>query len=218
MKRRLLLGILTMMLAAGPLFAQNRAVTGKVSAAEDDSPLPGVTVQLKGSSTGTQTDFEGKFTLNVPASGGTLVLRFVGFKTQEIAIGNQSSFDIKMVNDEKLLTEVVVVGYGTQTRQELTGAVTSVMGKELKSLPLLGVDQALQGRAAGVMVTQNSGTPGGGIAVRVRGAGSITGSNEPLYVVDGVPINAGSYSRVGVGNQQTNAIASTVPAPPTAWC
>ncbi len=212
MKRRLLLSILTMMLAVGPLFAQNRAVTGKVSAAEDGSPLPGVTVQLKGSNTGTQTDFEGKFSLNVPASGGTLVLRFVGFKTQEVEVGNQSSLDVKMVNDEKLLSEVVVVGYGTQTRQELTGAVTSVMGKELKSLPLLGVDQALQGRAAGVMVTQNSGTPGGGIAVRVRGAGSITGSNEPLYVVDGVPINAGSYSRVGVGNQQTNAIADLNPS------
>jgi TonB-dependent starch-binding outer membrane protein SusC len=192
MKRRLLLGILTMMLAAGPLFAQNRAVTGKVSAAEDDSPLPGVTVQLKGSSTGTQTDFEGKFSLSVPASGGTLVLRFVGFKTQEIAIGNQSSFDIKMATDDKVLSEVVVTGYGTQEKREITGSISSVKGDVIQNLPMQSFDRALQGRAAGVLVQSANGAPGGAVQVRIRGVGSISAGNEPLYVVDGVQMNNSS--------------------------
>jgi TonB-dependent SusC/RagA subfamily outer membrane receptor len=116
-----------------------------------------------------------------------------------------------MRSDVKELTEVVVVGYGTQERKNLTGSVASVSADDIKNIPIVSVDQALQGRAAGVQVTQNSGTPGGGIAVRVRGANSISAGSEPLYVVDGVPINTGSYSGIAVGNQQTNALSDLNP-------
>jgi TonB-linked SusC/RagA family outer membrane protein len=192
--------------------AQDRTITGKVTSTDDGSGLPGVSIVIKGTTIGTATDVSGSYKLSVPSNATTLVFSYVGFLTKEVAIGNSTTVDVVMEGDTKLLTELVVVGYGTQNKKELTGAVTSVQSKDIANLPLLGVDQALQGRAAGVMVTQNSGTPGGGIAVRVRGSGSITGSNEPLYVVDGVPINTGSYSSIGVGNQQTNAIADLNPA------
>ncbi|MCU0450630.1 MAG: TonB-dependent receptor [Bernardetiaceae bacterium] len=212
MKQKLLWGIALAMLTVASAFAQTRAVSGKVTAADDGSPLPGVSVLIKGTTTGTTTDVNGAYRLASVPDQATLVFSYVGFTKLEIPVGNQSELNISLKSDEKLLSEVVVVGYGTQDRREVTGAVSSVMGKEVKNLPLLGVDQAMQGRAAGVFVTQNSGTPGGGIAVRIRGSGSITGSNEPLYVVDGVPINTGSYSRIGVGNQQTNAIADLNPS------
>jgi TonB-linked SusC/RagA family outer membrane protein len=213
MKRLLLKGFALLVAIAftSIAWAQDRTISGKVTSADDGSPLPGVNVVVKGTSAGTATGTDGTYKLQVPANVDILVFSFVGFLNQEVQIGNRSVIDVVMQADQKLLTEVVVVGYGTQNKKELTGSVASVGSKDIANLPLLGVDQALQGRAAGVMVTQNSGTPGGGIAVRVRGAGSITGSNEPLYVVDGVPINAGSYSRVGVGNQQTNALADLNP-------
>ncbi|SFF03241.1 SusC/RagA family TonB-linked outer membrane protein [Thermoflexibacter ruber] len=214
MKRLLLYGLvlLTAIAFTNIAQAQDRVISGKVTSSEDGNPLPGVNVVVKGTTVGTATSTDGTYKLQVPSNAQALIFSFVGFLNQEVQIGNRSTIDISMQTDQKLLTEVVVVGYGTQNKKELTGSVASVRSEEIANLPLLGVDQALQGRAAGVMVTQNSGTPGGGIAVRVRGSGSITGSNEPLYVVDGVPINTGSYARFGVGNQQTNALADLNPS------
>lgn len=185
--------------------AQDRTVTGKVTSAEDGSTLPGVNVIVKGTTSGTVTDADGRYTISVP-QGGVLVLSFIGLRTQEVIVGDKTILDVQMANDNTQLSEVVVVAYGTQEKKTITGSVASVNSEAFKNQPLVGIDQAMQGRMAGVQVTQNSGTPGSGIAVRVRGSSSITGSNEPLYVVDGVPINTGSYSNIGVGNQQTSAI------------
>ncbi|MBC7920820.1 MAG: TonB-dependent receptor plug domain-containing protein, partial [Ferruginibacter sp.] len=197
--------------------AQDRLVTGKVTSAEDGAVLPGVNITVKGTSQGTTTNGEGNYDLNIPTDA-TLVFSFIGLISQEIAVGNRTTIDVRMVPDVKSLGEIVVVGYGSQDKRLVTGSVASVNANEIRNVPIVSVDQALQGRAAGVQVTQNSGTPGSGIAVRVRGANSINASSEPLYVIDGVPINTGSsftnggYSGIAVGNQQTNALADLNPS------
>lgn len=196
----------------GEVFAQSRTITGKVTSKDDGTGLPGVTVKVKGGTVGTQTDVDGSYKLDLPQDAQSLEFSFVGYATQTITIGNQSVIDVKLATDDTELGEVVVVGYGTQNKKELTGSIGSVNTKELQNVPLTSIDQTLQGRVAGVLTTQNSGTPGGGITIRVRGTGSITGSSEPLYVVDGVPINTGDYSRTGVGNQGTNALADLNPS------
>lgn len=212
MKKGLLLSFIFVFALVVQVLAQNRTVTGKVTDQENGQGLPGVTVLVKGSSTGTATGVDGSFSITVPNNDAILVFRYIGYDSKEIAVGGQSAITVKLGQTAKSLSEVVVVGYGTQTREELTGSITSVSAESLKNVPIVSVDQALQGRAAGVQVTQNSGTPGSGIAVRVRGAASIGASNEPLYVVDGVPINTGSYTSVGTGGQQTNALADLNPA------
>jgi len=162
---------------------------------------------LKGTTTGVSTNADGRFTLTVPESGGTLVISSIGMVTQEAALGNRNTVDVSLATDNKQLSEVVVTGYGLQQdRRELTGSVATVNSQQFKDQPIIGVDQALQGRAAGVQVVQNSGTPGSGISVRVRGASSINASNEPLYVVDGLPINTGNTTQLGAGNQLTNGL------------
>ena len=187
--------------------AQTRTIAGRVTDQKTGEGLPGATVLLKGTTTGVSSNSDGRFNLDVPAAGGTLVISSVGMVTQEVALGSRNNIDVALATDNRELSEVVVTGYGEQvSRRELTGAVATVNSAQYKDQPVLGVDQALQGRAAGVQVYQNSGTPGSGIQVRVRGASSITASNEPLYVVDGLPINTGSYTQLGSGNQQTNAL------------
>jgi TonB-dependent starch-binding outer membrane protein SusC len=203
MKRKLLLTFLGL---AFPLLglAQGRAIEGKVASGEDGSPLPGVTVQVKGSSVGTQTDFEGKYRLSLPANGKTLIFRFVGLKTLETEIGNRSVVDVSMAADEKVLSEVVVTGYTTTEKREITGAVAQVKGDVIQNLPLQSFDRALQGRAAGVQVQSANGVPGGAVSVRIRGVGSISAGNEPLYIVDGVQMNTRND---GGGTVNTNPLA-----------
>lgn len=194
-------------LFASAAWAQTRTVSGKVTSSEDGSPLPGVTVQVKGTSTGTQTDADGKFSLSAPENG-TLVFRFVGLKTLEVAIGGRSSLDVKMETDDKVLTEVVVTGYGgALEKREITGSIASVKGDVIQNLPMQSFDRALQGRAAGVQVTATSGQPGGGINVRVRGIGSINAGNTPLYIVDGVQVASGGLS----GTASSNVLNSINP-------
>ncbi|MBL7906001.1 MAG: TonB-dependent receptor [Bacteroidales bacterium] len=166
------------------VFAQGRAVTGKVT---DDKGigLPGVTILVKGTTTGTVTDIDGNYKIN--PTGNTLVFSFIGFAPQEINIDGRSVINVKLLEDAKLLDEVVVIGYGAQKKKDLTTAVSVVGEKELKDRPIVSAAQALQGKAAGVQVTQPSGKPGVGLSVRVRGATSVIASNEPLYVVDDVP-------------------------------
>ncbi len=161
-------------------FAQT--VTGTVTA--DGQPLPGATVVVKGTSTGTSTDFDGNYTINA-SSDNTLVFSYVGYSTKEVLVGNQTTINVTLDQDNAL-DEIVVIGYGTQRKSDLTGSVSSVSGEDVAILPVPRVDQALQGRAAGVQVTQTSGAPGAGTSIRVRGGNSITGSNEPLWVIDGI--------------------------------
>lgn len=193
--------------------AQTRTITGRVLDENTGEGLPGVTVVLKGTTAGISTSIDGGFSLNVPQTGGTLTFSSVGHVTQERVIGAANNYTVTLTPDNKQLSEVVVTGFGAQqSRAALTGSVASVKAAQIENLPIASVDQALQGRAAGVQVTQNSGTPGSGIAVRVRGVSSINGSNEPLYVIDGLPLTAtGSFSNIGVGNQGTNALSDINP-------
>ncbi|WP_235835931.1 SusC/RagA family TonB-linked outer membrane protein [Cognatitamlana onchidii] len=180
--------------------ASAQSVSGTVTA--DGQPLPGATVLEKGTTNGTSTDFDGEFTLNVSA-GSTLVVSYVGYATQEIAVGNQTQINITLEADNKL-DEIVVIGYGTQRKSDLTGSVSSVSAEDIVSLPVSRVDQALQGRATGVQVTQASGAPGAGTVIRVRGGNSITGSNEPLWVVDGIVVG----TNFNLNNLNSNDIKS----------
>lgn len=157
-------------------------VTGNVTA--EGQPLPGASVVIKGVSKGTTTDFNGNFTIEAE-SESILIFSYVGYTTKEVIVGNQTQINVTLEQDNKL-DEVVIIGYGTQRKSDLTGSVSSVSAEDLTALPVSRVDQALQGRAAGVQVTQTSGAPGAGTAIRVRGGNSITGSNEPLWVIDGI--------------------------------
>ena len=175
-------------------------VTGRVTGA-DGNGLPGVTVLVRGTSVGTSTSVDGSFSLAVPQAG-TLVFSYVGYKTQTVVLGATNVINVTLAADEQKLNEVVVVGYGTQQRGSVTGAIASVSGHDIASQPVADPTQALQGRAAGVTVTQNSGAPGGagGTAVRVRGITS-AGNNSPLYVVDGFPLPSADANGNSIENQ-----------------
>ncbi|MDO1446036.1 TonB-dependent receptor [Rhodocytophaga aerolata] len=168
-----------------PTFAQNRTITGKVTAQDDGSSLPGVNVLVKGSSSGTITDANGAYSIGVTEDNPTLVFSYIGYTTQEVAVGSRSSVDVQLAGDVKALQEVVVTGYTTQQKKDLTSAIAVVSPKELLSVAATSVQQQLQGRAAGVFVT-NSNVPGQGANVRIRGFGTL-GNNDPLYIIDGVP-------------------------------
>lgn len=165
--------------------AQTKTVSGKVTAQEDNSSLPGVNVVVKGTSIGTTTDASGAFSLTTTEASPTLVFSFIGYTTAEVAVGNRTTIDLAMVADVKSLQEVVVTGYTTQNRRDITGAVSVVKPQELLATPAGNIQQQLQGRVAGV-VTSGTGVPGAGAKVRIRGFGSF-GNNDPLYIVDGVP-------------------------------
>ena len=165
---------------------QDVPVAGRITDAKGEG-LPGVTVLVKGTTIGTTTGADGSFALNVPENS-TLVFSSIGFKTQELPVtGATSSLAIRMSDDAQSLNEVVVVGYGTQTRQDLSTSVASVGSAALARQPVAGFDQALQGQAPGVQVTAPSGAPGAGINVRVRGNASLSLNGSPLYVIDGMP-------------------------------
>ena len=185
-------------------------ISGKISGNDNNEPLPGASILVKGTAVGTISDLDGNFSLEIPAKANVLTISFVGYKTQEVGLNGQTTVNVSLESNSNL-NEVVVVGYGTQTKKELTGSVSKVSGDVIARIPVAGIDAALQGQAAGVQVFTNSGTPGGAISVRVRGPSSINGSSQPLYVVDGVPIETGSLSQLGVGNQQTNALSDINP-------
>ena len=165
-------------------------ITGKITD-EAGQPLVGASVKLKGTQTGTTTNASGNFTLQVPDAGGVLVISYIGHQTIEMAVSKStSSLTVVLKQEVSKVEEVVVVGYGTRKRKDLTGSVSSIDASQIEKVPVNTVDQAIQGRAAGVNVTNNDGTPGGSVFVQIRGIGSL-GSNAPLYVVDGYPITEG---------------------------
>jgi len=184
-------------------FAQNRQITGKVSST-DGTAVPGATVKIKGTVGGITTDVNGVFKLSV-LDNATLVVSFIGYETQEIKIGSGSVYNVNLVASTSNLNEVTVVsvGYGTSKRADLTGAISSVSGATVAKVPVTSLDQALQGRAAGVLVTNNDASPGGNVTVLIRGVGSLASyGNGPLYVVDGYPVST------GINNINPNDIAT----------
>ena len=182
------LALLLMMISVG--LAQERVVTGTVTD-DQGASMPGVNVLVKGTPQGTVTDAQGSFTISA-AADATLVFTFVGFKTAEMPVGDRTKIDIALASDLTALEEVVVIGYGTQKRSDLTGAVGSVSEDKLKERPTSSLNQALSGKIAGVQVNNNSGRPGGRSNVRIRGFSSINSSNNPLYVVDGIQLPQGT--------------------------
>jgi len=213
MKKKLIKKLLFLFLFLSGNFFFAQTVKGKVTSG--GFSLPGVSVVVDGTNNGTNTDFDGLFSLsNVPA-GATLTFSYVGFKTIQVPAEIGSTMEVAMFEDAQALEEVVVIGYGTTKRKDITGAISSIKASEIQDKPFTSIDQALIGKAAGVNVTQNSGTPGGGISVQIRGITSING-NEPLYVIDGTPVFADrnndsfSFSALGGGSGQTknSALAS----------
>lgn len=197
-------------------YAQEKTITGKVTNVADGAPIPGVSVTVKNTNVATQTNGLGVFTFSVPASAKTLVFSAIGFGEKEAAI-NGSSVIVTLKEEATSLNEVVVIGYGTAKKANVTTAISSVSEKDIKNLPVAGADQVLQGKVAGVSVTNNGGQPGGGVSVRVRGITSING-NEPLYVIDGVPITGQSNSLAqnvlggGSGSTGQSVLATLNPA------
>lgn len=161
-------------------------VRGRVTG-ETGAGLPGVSVTLKGTTRGTVTTADGSFQIQVPDGSAVLVFSSVGYEKQEVTVGNQTTLTLTLRPDQRSLDEVVVVGYGTVKKSDLTGSVAKVGEAAIKAMPIASLDRAMQGRAAGVQVTQNSARPGGGSTIRIRGAGSVNASNDPLYVIDGFP-------------------------------
>lgn len=198
--RKLLSGFWLLCMLSLSAWAQDRTVTGKVTSSEDGTPLPGVSVQVKGTTRGTTSNADGEFRINV-SNNSTLVFSFIGFSNQEVAVGSRQTLNVILNADANQLSEVVVTGYGSSTRKrDVTNAIAQVSGKTIENLPLQTVDRALQGRAAGVQVTALSGQPGGGIQVRVRGVGSINAGNDPLYIIDGVQVASGGLSTQASSN------------------
>jgi TonB-linked SusC/RagA family outer membrane protein len=176
------------------LQAQGTEITGSVVSAADGAALPGVTVIVKGTTVGAVTDFEGKYSIGVPDGKGSLLFSFVGMQTQEIAIGNSTIINVSMEVDAVNMDEVVVVGYGRATREASTGSVSVVKSDQLQDVPELSFDKMLTGKVAGVQVTATSGQPGAASQVRIRGTSSLNAGNEPLYVVDGIPVMEGNQT------------------------
>ncbi|HEY0742946.1 MAG TPA: SusC/RagA family TonB-linked outer membrane protein [Chryseosolibacter sp.] len=197
MRKFLLVGFLSFVVMVHHATAQDRTVSGKVTASEDGAALPGVNVVLKGTATGAVTDTDGNFTLRVPATGGTLVFSFIGLQTQEIEIGSRSTVDVIMTQDAKQLGEVVVTGLGfTRERKALGYALQEVKGDELTVGRQTNVLNSLQGKVAGAQITNAGGALGSSTRVVLRGPTSLLGNNQALFVVDGVPINNSSNNNV----------------------
>ncbi|MEQ8473980.1 MAG: TonB-dependent receptor [Marinoscillum sp.] len=170
-------------------------VSGTISDAESGEGLPGVTVLIKGSSTGTVTDIDGKYRMSVPEDGSTLIFSFVGYEAREIAVNGRQVIDVQLITDIQALEEVVVVGYGVQKKSDITGAIATVNDKALREVPVANLQQALQGRVSGVEVQRVGTAPGAAARIRIRGERSINGSNDPLIVLDGIPYE-GSISDI----------------------
>ncbi len=181
--------LLTAWLIFGATALGQRTITGTVSAEDTEGGLPGVTVMVRGTNTGAATDFDGSYSLTVPDDGATLVFSYIGYRKVEVPVASQSVIDVTLEEDISALDEVVVIGYGTQVRREVTGSISSLDEGSFSAQANTNVDQMIQGKAAGVQVVQNSGEPGGGMSINIRGVGSINAGSSPLYVVDGLPIN-----------------------------
>ncbi|WP_247235685.1 TonB-dependent receptor [Telluribacter sp. SYSU D00476] len=217
----LLLGfVLSMAASPDELCAQTagkRLIQGKVTAAEDGTPLVGATITEKGTNSGTTTDAEGNFQLSA-SPGATLVVSFIGYTFAEVPVDNRSTYNVTLQADMQQLSDVVVVGYGTQRRKDLTGSIAKISGEQMIQPSAASFDQMLQGKAPGVQITQTTGAPGGNVNILIRGVSSITGGNQPLYVIDGFAMGSGgggsdmrsyganSFSSAGMASNTGNRV------------
>lgn len=204
--------IILLSLIAGLAFASglqaqqgSRTITGKVVFESNQEAVPGANVVIKGSTRGTITDLNGNFTI-AANTGDVLVITFLGYQDEEITVGDANNYNVRLTEDITQLDAVVKIGYGTMKRSDLTGSVVSVTGEDINKSVSSSFDQALQGRAAGVIVTQNSGQPGGSVSVRIRGINTLNDDNEPLYVIDGVAMSGHT------GNSSTNILSLINPS------
>ena len=192
-------------MAQGPVKGVVTDATGKT--------VPGVSVLVKNTTTGTVTAQDGAYNINVPNGNGALVYSYIGYISQEVPVNGRSTIDVTLEEDQQSLQEVVVIGYGTVKKSDLTGSVVSVSSADIKAVPVATFDQALQGRAAGVQVVQSSGAPGGGTNIRIRGTSSVNASSEPLYVIDGMLINSNSgETSIGGRGPAANPLATINPS------
>lgn len=215
MKINKLVAICSFIMIGVSSFAQNvmKDIKGVVCD-ENGEPIIGASVVVKGTSTGTISDLDGNFNLSVPDKS-VIVVSFVGYKTQEIKANSlKNGFKVVMYDDTEVLDDVVVIGYGVQKKSDLTSAVASVKADEIASTSVTSLDQGLQGRAAGVVVLNTSGQPGAGTSIRIRGTSSINGNNEPLYVIDGVPVisDSGTFSTGATQNPALNPLTNINPS------
>ncbi|MEJ7676668.1 MAG: TonB-dependent receptor plug domain-containing protein [Segetibacter sp.] len=201
MKRFLLL-FLILSTITHSCYAQSKVIIGQVTDQKNNKPMSNVTVQVKGTGIGTSTNAEGKFSINAPANG-TLTFSFISYSTKEIPVNNRSTINVTLAAEASALGDVLIIGYGTQRKKDLTGSITSLNPTSYKDQPVLNASAALQGRVAGLEVTNTSGAPGGEAKIHIRGANSINSSNNPLYVVDGIAL-----SSIGLQDINVNDIKS----------
>lgn len=205
--RKILMLVFCLVAGITQLWAQSKEVTGKVTDSRDGSPLAGVTIKVKGTSTVSLTDAAGVFKVSFTGGKATLIFSYVGFEETEYVVSG-GSINVSMIAGTKNLNEVIITGFGSQIKRDVTGNIARVKGKDIENMPTPTVDAALQGRAAGVYVNSQSGKLGQAVSVRVRGNSSISAGNQPLYVVDGVPITTNSQSNYGGA---TNPLADLNP-------
>jgi TonB-linked SusC/RagA family outer membrane protein len=186
-------------------------VTGLVTDALTKETIPGVNIMVKGTTQGTVTDFDGNYRIEVNVIDPVLVFSYVGFVSQEVPIQGREVINVILEQESKRLDEVVVIGYGSESKRLLTGSIGAISTEGLQERPIQSIDNILQGQTAGVQITQNSGTPGAAMTVRIRGNSSINAGNQPLYVVDGVPILSGDFGQVGFSGQGTSALSDLNP-------
>ncbi len=191
---RLLLTVTSIFLFTFGAFSQTK-VSGKVADSKG-SPLIGVNVVIENNRQGTTTNADGEFTLTVPNKNVVIEFSYVGYQTQIISLDGQTYLEVVLTEDTEILEEVVVVGYGSVKKRDLTGSVSSLRGEDLLKTNPVSINQGLQGKLAGVNVSQADGAPGAGISIQIRGANSFTTSTEPLYIVDGIPFSMGPCHRL----------------------
>ncbi|WP_406824613.1 SusC/RagA family TonB-linked outer membrane protein [Pedobacter sp. KACC 23697] len=201
--KKLLQSLFILLFIASSAMAQERTITGTVTGKGDGLPLPGVSVKIKGTSSGTTTGADGKFTIRVASSASAIEFSSIGYVSQSVSIGGRNSISVSLVSDAQSLTDVVVVGYGTASKKDVIGSVAKVTGESLQNIPAPSFDRALAGKATGVQVITPSGLLGQAPQVRIRGINSITSGASPLYVVDGIPVISGDVG----GFTSVNALA-----------
>lgn len=204
-KKLLFYPILLLILAPFWGFAQDVEVKGTVTSSEDGSGLPGVSITIKGTSRGVLTDENGKYSIAAPSSS-TLVFSFVGHKSSEEQIKSRTTINVALESDNQALNEFIVTGYGTQNQREVSGSIATVKAKDIGLIPIASFEQSLQGRAPGVLVQANSGQPGSAASILIRGKGSVLGSNDPLFIMDGVEITASDFSTLNPNDFESISI------------
>jgi TonB-linked SusC/RagA family outer membrane protein len=208
MKKFLLVAII--LLKFSFIQAQERTISGKIISSDDQLPLPGVSVSVKDGTGGTTSDADGNYVITIAPETKILLFQFAGFRSQELPVGVSNTIDVTMETDAKVMEEVVVVGYGIQERRDITGSISKVNAKDIANLPVTSIEQSIQGRTPGVFIESPSGKLAGSMKVRIRGASSVSASNQPLFVVDGFPITTKSQTD-SQNNEDTNPLADIDP-------